>query len=81
MNTMKIAELNNAIEAGLVDSILLDRSIPHIMRSYHDSAYDGLFQTMKGRWGCVLAPKEHADAITGIIEEIRLQAEAQPLSE
>ena len=46
----KIAIMENEIEARLLDSILTERDIPHLMRSYHDTAYDGLFQTQKG-WG------------------------------
>ena len=52
----KIATLDNDIEAQLLDSILMERQIPHLMRSYHDTAYDGLYQTQKG-WGIVSAPE------------------------
>ena len=39
---IKVTVLENEIEAQLLDSILTERDIPHIMRSYHDTAYDGL---------------------------------------
>jgi hypothetical protein len=69
----KVKILENEIEARLVDSILTERKIPHEMRSYHDTAYDGLYQSQKG-WGYVSAPKICHEEITNIISEIRRSA-------
>jgi hypothetical protein len=41
---IKIMVLENTIEAQLIDSILSEKNIPHRIRSFHDTAYDGLFQ-------------------------------------
>ena len=41
----KVATLDNEVEVRLLESILNERDIPHRLRSYHDTAYDGLFQT------------------------------------
>ena len=46
----KIAVLDSEVQAELVDSVLSERGIPHLMRSYHDSALDGLYQARAG-WG------------------------------
>ena len=70
---VKIEIIENDIEALLVDSVLTERNIPHLMHSYHDTAYDGLFQTQKG-WGHVSAPKEYEQEIREIIVDIRNQA-------
>ncbi|RLB43840.1 MAG: hypothetical protein DRH12_01900 [Deltaproteobacteria bacterium] len=70
---VKIAIIENDIEALLLDSVLTERNIPHHMRSYHDTAYDGLFQTQKG-WGHVSAPKEFEEEIIEILSDIRKQA-------
>ena len=67
---VKIALLDNAIEAQLVDSVLNDQDIPHMLRSYHDTAYDGLFQVQKG-WGEVQAPAAFKETILEILESIR----------
>ena len=67
---VKITLLDNAIEAQLIDSILNDQNIPHMLRSYHDTAYDGLFQVQKG-WGEVLAPAAFRETILEILESIR----------
>lgn len=66
----KIAILENEFEAQLLTSILEERGIPHRLRSYHDTAFDGLFQTQKG-WGVVQAPDAKADEIMEILSDIR----------
>ena len=65
----KIAVLENEIQAQLLDDVLTQRNIPHMMRSYYDSAYDGLYQQTKG-WGHVEAPANHEDEILEIIENL-----------
>ncbi|MBW1848741.1 MAG: hypothetical protein JRI53_05720 [Deltaproteobacteria bacterium] len=65
----KIAVLENEIQAQLLDDVLTQQNIPHMMRSYHDSAYDGLFQHSKG-WGHVEAPENHEDEILEIIDNL-----------
>jgi hypothetical protein len=66
---VKVQSLSNAIEASLMDSELNDREIPHLIVSFHDSAYDGLFQAQKG-WGIVKAPKEFEGEVREIYEDI-----------
>jgi len=66
----KVSVLDNEIEAQLVDSILDERGIPHLMVSYHDTAYDGLFQTQKG-WGHVSSPAPFKQEILEILDEVR----------
>jgi hypothetical protein len=60
--TVKILVLDNAIEANLLDGLLKEREIPHIIRSYHDSAYDGLWQVHSG-WGQLDAPEKFKEEI------------------
>ena len=67
---VKITVLRNEIEARLLASLLNDRSIPHLIRSYYDSAYDGLFQPQKG-WGRVEARELHKQEILEILEDLR----------
>jgi hypothetical protein len=75
----KVAVLENDIEAGLLESVLQEREIPHIMRSYHDTAYDGLFQTQKG-WGTVSAPESYHRDISEILGDIREDASISGIS-
>jgi hypothetical protein len=62
---VKILALNNEFEARLLDEILTEKNIPHIIRSYHDSAYDGLWQ-MQSSWGHVESPEEYREEILEI---------------
>jgi hypothetical protein len=69
--SVKILTFNNGIEANLLDEILIEKDIPHIIRSYHDSAYDGLWQTPSA-WGFLEAPPEFKDEILKVYEEMSL---------
>jgi hypothetical protein len=69
----KIAVLDSEVQAELVDNVLTERDIPHLMQNYHDSAYDGIFQTHLG-WGHVEAPVACRDEIISVIEDIKRQA-------
>ncbi|MCD6305900.1 MAG: hypothetical protein J7M32_06375 [Deltaproteobacteria bacterium] len=66
----KGATLENEFEAQLLESVLNERGIPHMMRSYYDTAFDGLFQAQKG-WGHVSAPEAYLDEIEAIVRELR----------
>lgn len=70
----KIAVLDNIVEAQVLDSMLNEQEIPHMMKTYHDSAYDGLFQMSKG-WGHVEAPEEHRAEILAILDDLRNRPE------
>lgn len=67
---IKITVLENTIEAQLIDSILNEQNIPHRIRSFYDTAYDGLFQVQKG-WGEIFAPSILKEEILEIIEIVR----------
>jgi len=68
----RILDLENEIIATLIGSILVDREIPHILRTYHDSAYDGLWAYQQG-WGFIEAPAEFREEILKIYEELKKQ--------
>jgi len=66
----KIAVIENIIEAQVVADILEQAQIPHRIRSYHDTAYDGLFQFQNG-WGALLAPSAHRSRILVLLDQLR----------
>jgi hypothetical protein len=70
----RILDLENEIIATLIESILVERDIPHIMRTYHDSAYDGLWAYQQG-WGFIEAPPEFREEIMNIYKEVKKQQE------
>jgi len=69
----KAATLENEIESQVLDSILNERNIPHIITSYYDTAYDGLYQTQKG-WGYISTPEVYLKEIQGIISQLRKES-------
>ena len=70
---IQIAVLENAIEAQLLSSVLNQYEIPHRLRSYHDTAYDGLFQLQKG-WGLIYGPSDAGQQILEALAELISQA-------
>ena len=74
-NYTKVIVLYNEIEADLLDEILTNENIPHLMRSYHDSAYDGIFQAQKG-WGHIEAPENYKDKIIELYNELNRSLES-----
>ena len=66
----KILTIENEFEAEILEGILKEKEIPHIVKCYHDSAYDGLFQFQKG-WGHIEAPDEFADQIKEIYSDVQ----------
>jgi hypothetical protein len=73
----KAAVLDNEVQAELMDAVLSDRNIPHIMQSYYDSALNGLFQMGKG-WGVILAPASFKEEIVTALEDIKRQSQSAP---
>lgn len=70
----KVINLENEDEARLLGSILEERAVPHLIRSYYDTAFDGLYQSQKG-WGIVSAPESYHQEIREIISDLRKGAE------
>lgn len=70
MKYQKIITLENEIEARLLASILDQENIPYLLKSYHDSAYDGLWQMQKG-WGYIEAPENFKGKIISVYQGIK----------
>lgn len=67
---IKIAAVENLIEAQVLEDALNEREIPFRIRSFHDTAYNGLFQFQKG-WGVIYAPAAYEKEILETIENLR----------
>jgi len=68
-NYEKITTLQNEIQAAALESELKTRDIPHFIRSYHDTVYNGIYQQTKG-WGIVEAPIEFKKDILEILNDL-----------
>ncbi|MEE4256670.1 MAG: hypothetical protein V2I47_06515 [Bacteroidales bacterium] len=72
LDVEKIVDVDNEIVGRLMESILNEREIPHILRTNHDSAYDGLFAYQKG-WGFIEADPRYREEILEIYEDVKKQ--------
>lgn len=72
MDVIRVLILENEIEAGLMDELLKEKEIPHIIQSYHDMAYDGIFQHHMG-WGHIEAEEKYSKDIIEIYNSIKVK--------
>lgn len=66
----KIISISSEIEAIRIKEILDSNEIPYLVRSFHDSAYDGLFQNQYG-WGVLEANESDEDRILKLIKDLK----------
>ena len=67
---VKIASVENEVEAKILEGMLKERDIPHELKSYYDSALNGIYQLQKG-WGYVSAPERYRRRIFQILHVLR----------
>lgn len=70
MEYIRIATIEDEFEAQILQSILEERQINFYLKSFYDSAYDGLFQRNYG-WGIIFGTKDNEEEILEIIDDIR----------
>jgi hypothetical protein len=71
---VKILTLSNQFEAMLLGELLYEREIPHIVKSYTDSALTNIWQT-QSIWGHLEAPEEFEDEIRDIYNNMLKEPE------
>ncbi|MBW2040027.1 MAG: DUF2007 domain-containing protein [Deltaproteobacteria bacterium] len=69
-NFKKITVVENKFEADLIAQTLQQEGISFIIRSYHDTAYNGIFIPQKG-WAAIMVPEELEEKAQDIIAELR----------
>lgn len=67
---VKAGILENRFEGDRVSQALTEAAIPFMIKSFYDTAYDGLYLPQKG-WGAVLVPKGFRKAAAEIIAEVK----------
>ena len=76
--------LANRFEADLLMDALHREGVPAILRSFEETAYDGLFVPQRG-WGQILVPEEYVPAahevIAPLIQELQSDGLAEDSSE
>lgn len=68
----KILILENEIEAKLMEEILKDKNIPHIIQSYRSAAFNGLFQRDWG-WGHIESEIKYSHEIISTYKDLKSQ--------
>jgi len=79
-NFKKITVAENKFEADLIVQTLQEEGITCMIRSYHDTAYDGIFIPQKG-WAAVMVPEELEEKAGEIIAELRKGLQEQKQQE
>jgi ketol-acid reductoisomerase len=69
-NFKKITVAENKFEADLITQTLQQEGISCMIRSYHDTAYNGIYIPQKG-WAAVMVPEELEGKASDIIAELR----------
>ena len=66
----KVTVAENRFEADLINQTLQQEGIPCLIRSYHDTAYDGIFIPQKG-WAAIMVPEALKEKAEAVIAELR----------
>lgn len=64
----KLIQPENAAEADIIKKVLEENNISAWVDSYHDTAYDGLFQLQRG-WGVIRVAEKDYERARKILED------------
>ncbi len=67
---IKAGTVDNRFEGDRVSQALNEAEIPFLMKSFLDTAYDGLYVPQKG-WGAVMVPREFEDEAKRVISDVK----------
>jgi hypothetical protein len=74
---IRTATLENRFEADLVSDALDQEGIDFVIKTFEDSAYDGLWVQTKG-WGLLLVEEGDVDRARSIVADVRTLADSEP---
>ena len=66
----KAGIIENRFEGDRIRQALEEAQIPYLVKSFLDTAYDGLYIPQKG-WGAVMVPEELREKAEKIILEVK----------
>ncbi len=67
---VKAGTIENRFEGDRILQALQEAGIPFLIRSFHDTAYDGLYTLQKG-WGVVMVSEKNKEEVEKLIAEIK----------
>ncbi len=68
---VKTGVIENRFEGDRVSQALKEAGIPYMIKSFLDTAYDGLYLPQKG-WGRIMVPEEFCDEAERVIAEVKM---------
>ena len=67
---VKAGTVENRFEGDRVSQALTEAGIPFLLKSFMDTAYDGLYVLQKG-WGAVMVPEDFKEEAGRIVGEVK----------
>jgi hypothetical protein len=67
---VKVGTIENRFEGDRISQALQEGGIPFLIKSFLDTAYDGLYIPQKG-WGIVMVSEKNKDKAERLISEIK----------
>jgi hypothetical protein len=67
---VKVGTVENRFEGDRISQALQDAGIPFLIKSFLDTAYDGLYIPQKG-WGVVMVPEKDSEEAERLISEVK----------
>ncbi len=67
---IKAGIIENRFEGDRISQALKELAIPFIIKSFLDTAYNGLYVPQKG-WGAIFVPEDYLMEVEKIISEIK----------
>lgn len=67
---IKLTTLNNRFETDLITEALNQEEIEYVIKHFHDTAFDGLFETRQG-YGLLLVHEKDKSLAQNIVDDIR----------
>ncbi|MBM4338904.1 MAG: hypothetical protein FJ110_05115 [Deltaproteobacteria bacterium] len=73
---VKAGVVENRFEGDRISQSLSEAGIPFMVKSFLDTAYNGLYVPQKG-WGVVMVPEEFKEQTEKIVNDIRKSFEKE----
>lgn len=67
---VKVGTVENRFEGDRISQVLQEAGIPFLIKSFLDTAYDGLYIPQKG-WGIVMVSENHREEAERLVSEVR----------
>ena len=68
--SVKAGTVENRFEGDRISQALREAGIPFLIKSFHDTAYDGLYIPQKG-WGVVMVSENDKEEAERLISEVK----------